>query len=561
MMRLLYLLLSFIFMLSSCSKFDENEVARVNGQKIHENELAMYYPETDFQSLPAETKEQQLEKLCDDYLARFYLEERGALSSGEVKWEVGAWKIRELANRAYQDLVIDHILTPEAMRNLYDQLKYEINVSHILIGYDGTRKMNERSRKEALELAEEISRNVNDENFREFVEKYSDDSSKEENAGNLGWGRSGHWVPEFEDRAFKLEPGEISDPVETAFGFHIIKFNERREVPLAPFDEMKRDIREFAFNKWRNRFMERENAVFDSLFRENPVVYNDSLLADFIDRFTRLSENVFYSEHYTAYDILDVFPDTLQVGAIGDDPIDKEWIYQYLKILSLQLPSRFKNVSAFKDFVKRNLTGALLYKSALRSGLDESPAYRHRLNVYLAKKSADLFDKRYVFEKINPGKEQLHAFYEDYKDSLYYNEKTVRVREVLVEDSSLAVSILEKAKSGESMADLATEYSVRNIGKKNKGLLPPVKRSQYGEMGIAAFNIPDNEIAGPFQIGKHYSVIQRIEEIPANYKSLQDVSYRLLTDYRSAHMKEKREEQRAMLRKMYNVKVNPSYIK
>ncbi|MDZ7796443.1 MAG: hypothetical protein U5N56_05090 [Candidatus Marinimicrobia bacterium] len=80
-------------------------------------------------------------------------------------------------------------------------------------------------------------------------------------------------------------------------------------------------------------------------------------------------------------------------------------------------------------------------------------------------------------------------------------------------------------------------------------------------MGIAAFNMRDNEIAGPFKIGKHYSVIQRIEEIPATYKSMQDVSYRLLTDYRSAHMKKKREEQRQMLRKMYNVKVNPSYIK
>ncbi|MDZ7820553.1 MAG: peptidylprolyl isomerase [Candidatus Marinimicrobia bacterium] len=305
--------------------------------------------------------------------------------------------------------------------------------------------------------------------------------------------------------------------------------------------------------------MEREKAVFDSLGQSNPVVYDDSLLTDFIDRFTRLSENVFYSKQFSAYDILDIFPDTLRVGRIGDRPIDKEWIHQYLKVVSLQVPPRFKDVPSFKSFVGQNRIGSLLYKCAKRRGLDETPSYLQRYNVYLAKKSADLFDKRYVFEKINPGNDALREFYESYKDSLYSIEKTVEVREVLVEDSSLAAEILEKARSGEEMAQLATEYSIRNIGKRNEGLIPPVKKHQYGEMGIAAFNMLDNEIAGPFKIGEHYSVIQRIGENPAGYKSMEDIRYRLLTDYRSVHMKEKREEQFAGLRKMYTVKVNPSY--
>jgi parvulin-like peptidyl-prolyl isomerase len=555
------LLLSLILLLASCSRFGEKEVARVNGQSVHENELMMYYPESNFFALPPEQKDARITKLCDDYLTRFYLEDRGDLDSGEVKWEVLAWKTRELANHAYQDVVIDNILTPEAMRELYRRLKYEVHVSHILLGFDNERGLNERSREEAEKLANEIRGNVNEDNFRALAERYSDDASVEENGGDLGWGRSGHWVPAFEDAVYALEPGETGGPVETPFGFHIIRMHERREVPVEPFERMRRELREMAFSKWRNRFMLRENAVFDSLIAAYPLTYKDSLLEDFIDRFTRLSANVFYSEQFDAYDILGVFPDTLCVGSIGDRPIDKDWITQYLKLLSLQKPARFESVKSFKGFVERNRLGCLLYESALDMGLQNSPEYRQRYNVYLGKKSSDLFSKRYVFEKINPGIDELTAFYESVKDSMYFNEPTVQVREVLVKDSALAVSIRERAEAGESMAKLATEYSVRNIGKKREGLIPPVKRAQYGEMGIAAFNMLDGEIAGPFKVGKHYSVIRRIKEVPGSYKSMRQVSYRLLTDYRSAHMNEKREKELKKLRNTYSVKVNPSYLK
>jgi alpha-acetolactate decarboxylase len=92
-------------------------------------------------------------------------------------------------------------------------------------------------------------------------------------------------------------------------------------------------------------------------------------------------------------------------------------------------------------------------------------------------------------------------------------------------------------------------------------MIPPVKRSQYGEMGIAAFNMRDGELAGPFKIGKHYSIIQRKEYIPQSYREMKEVNYRLLTDYRNHHMSEKQEAQKAMLRKKYQVRVNPSFLK
>jgi peptidyl-prolyl cis-trans isomerase SurA len=60
--------------------------------------------------------------------------------------------------------------------------------------------------------------------------------------GDLGFFRRGVMLPEFDDAVFKLKPGEVSAPIRTARGFHIVKVEERRPVPLTPFADMKAEI-------------------------------------------------------------------------------------------------------------------------------------------------------------------------------------------------------------------------------------------------------------------------------------------------------------------------------
>lgn len=558
-----FVLLVFLFglLVTSCTIMTDKDIAVVGGKKISVEELYKYISPESFSALSSEEKELQVENICGDYLARYYLEDQGDLDSGDVMWEIHGWEIRELANGVYQNLIIDKLLTEKAKEALYEKMKYELNVSHILIAFDNAHKLNKRSREEAETLVKEISKTLTVESFDELVLKYSDDRSKKDNKGNFGWTGLGYFVEKFEDAAYDLEPGEISDPVETDFGFHLIKLNERREIPLEPYENLQVDLREMIFNRWQSKFMQRETIVYDSLMVARPLVYKDSLLADFVGRFHRLSTNVFYSEQFTSYDILDVFSDTLVLGYIGDAPLNIAWVVEYLKLTSIQMPPRFTDVALFKSFMGQNYMGALLYGAAKDMGLNKSKNYLKTKNVYLAKKASGLFDKLYVFEQINPGKQGLRDFYDEFKDELYSYEPRVRVCEVLLEDSTFAKEIYARAQNGEKMELLASEYSIRNIGKKNKGLIPPVKKKQYGEMSIAAFNMLDGEIGGPYQIGEHYSVIRRIEYLPKTYRDLKSVNYRLLTDYRNHHMNNKRQEQNTMLKNTYSVRINPSFIK
>ena len=74
--------------------------------------------------------------------------------------------------------------------------------------------------------------------------KASDDSATAQNGGDTGLFHRGQMVPAFEAAAFAVQPGEISDPVDTPFGVHILRLEERKEARLLPLDEVREQLRE-----------------------------------------------------------------------------------------------------------------------------------------------------------------------------------------------------------------------------------------------------------------------------------------------------------------------------
>lgn len=105
----------------------------------------------------------------------------------------------------------------------------EVRASHILIcGQGDSNCKSNRTQEEALRLTEEIYEKVNETNFAELAEEYSEDPSAKQNSGDLGWFGKGTMVKEFEDAAFALKVGEVSKPIKTQFGYHIIKLTDRK---------------------------------------------------------------------------------------------------------------------------------------------------------------------------------------------------------------------------------------------------------------------------------------------------------------------------------------------
>lgn len=129
----------------------------------------------------------------------------------------------------------------------------QVRASHILVSTE------DRTDEEALALTEQILSDLEADpgRFEALVEEYSDDPSAESNNGNLGFFSRGRMVKPFEEAAFGLDkPGELTGPIKTQFGYHIIRLEKRRAESKQPFEVVKAKLMEQERKKVENRARE-----------------------------------------------------------------------------------------------------------------------------------------------------------------------------------------------------------------------------------------------------------------------------------------------------------------
>jgi peptidyl-prolyl cis-trans isomerase D len=116
----------------------------------------------------------------------------------------------------------------------------QVKARHILFKVDPS--ANEEEERGVRERAEKVLKEARqDKDFAALAEKYSEGPTKS-NGGDLGYFSKGKMVKEFEDAAFKLKKGEISDLVRTSFGFHIIKVDDIKKAQTQTLDEVRDEI-------------------------------------------------------------------------------------------------------------------------------------------------------------------------------------------------------------------------------------------------------------------------------------------------------------------------------
>ncbi len=241
-------------------KTSKEVVARVNGEAITRDELYKQLEEQYGQqaldilisekvielelrkqniTVSEEDVQKELEKIIDQYGGQDQFDT--ALAS--YGYTLNNFKKDIESNLKVEKLLKPEIeITEEEMKTYFDtnketfDVKEQVKASHILVDTE----------EKAKEVKSKLSAGGD---FAELAKEYSTDTSNKEQGGELGFFSRGDMVPEFENVAFSMKIGEISEPVKSEYGYHIIKVEEKKAAKAANYEENKAQIREALFGQ------------------------------------------------------------------------------------------------------------------------------------------------------------------------------------------------------------------------------------------------------------------------------------------------------------------------
>ncbi|WP_026895425.1 peptidylprolyl isomerase [Clostridiisalibacter paucivorans] len=218
---------------------DKNKVlAVVEGTEITEKDVDFLLqglgPQQGMQFNSEEGRKQLLQELINQQL--FYLEaiENNMDKDEEFQNELERVKESLLKQYAIRDLLNNAEVVEDEVTEYYNEHREQftapesVKASHILVSDED----------KAKEIVKELNEGMS---FKEGAKKYSTCPSKEK-GGDLGYFSKGRMVPEFENAAFDMNVGDVSEPVKTQFGFHIIKVEDKKPAAIKTLGEVRDQI-------------------------------------------------------------------------------------------------------------------------------------------------------------------------------------------------------------------------------------------------------------------------------------------------------------------------------
>lgn len=213
---------------------EDKVVATINGKPVTDADLAVADGEIgqDMGSMPDEQKKMSLVEFLIDNQLFAEAAEQNKLAEGPAFESRLAYLKRRALRELYFEKVIKGAVSDADARKLYDdQVKLlkpeeEAQARHILVDNE--------------DLAKQIKDKLkNGGDFAALAKEHSKDPGSKDNGGDLGYFTKGQMVPQFEEAVFSMNKGDVSEPIKTQFGWHVIKLEDKRTKAPPAFEVVK----------------------------------------------------------------------------------------------------------------------------------------------------------------------------------------------------------------------------------------------------------------------------------------------------------------------------------
>ncbi|HFK1765628.1 TPA: peptidylprolyl isomerase [Bacillus mobilis] len=264
----------------------------VSGCSLFDSDSVEYAAKTDSGTISKDELYNRMvdkigQRTLDDLITLTVLQKKYKVSDGEIDDEIkrlksefgnsfndflsqnGVNNVEQLKDvikldKLKQKLALEHLkIQDKDLKALYEKKKPEIRVSHILVS-DET-------------LAKDIKSKIDSgEDFGSLAKEFSQDIATKEKGGDIGYFKEGDMVQAFQDAARKLKVGEVSQPVKTEFGYHVIKLLDEKKLPS--FEQMKPQLQsELISNKMDQAKI---NAEIQKLLDKDNIKIGEEKLKD-----------------------------------------------------------------------------------------------------------------------------------------------------------------------------------------------------------------------------------------------------------------------------------------
>ncbi len=509
-----------LIIMAGCGKDQGHVVAKVGDRKITAEDIDRFLQRMGARFTSADQelsfKRELLDSMINQNLLIIGAYEHNLDNHEEVLRAIEGEKIKFLLDALIDKEIVSKSIPSEAeIKDWYVKMGEELKVSHIVV--------------DSLKTAEEVLAKLKSGTpFGELAVRYSQDQSVKRNQGDLGWISWGMMVDEFQDAAFRMKPGEVSAPVKTDFGYHIIKMIDRRKVEHRPsYAESKDYIRNLIMDRRQQKLALEYQAMLKKKYPitiEKPTcefVLNklELMYPETINGHPRWRNNIDPS-------VLDLAEKDLVLGKYTGGQLT---IGQYLDNLRRVPPDKrpdFDKYDSLSEIVFQMSLMDIMGVEAEKEGIENTQKYKDNLRRFKEMAMADVMRNDTIPYSVEVDEGEVQEYYDSHPDE-FTTPLRFDVYEIQTSDSGQAATWARTIKTENEFKRIAARETTRPGKKQMSGKLGVITEQDYPEL-YAAASAADGHIAGPVTVAKKYSVLWVSNRIPPVKQTLGDVKRQIV---------------------------------
>ncbi len=376
--------------------------------------------------------------------------------------------------------------------------------------------------------------------LKSWSRRYSDDPGSKEKGGDLGYFERRMMVKEFDEAAFNMEVGQVSDLIQTNFGYHIIKLTDKMDTQ--PFESEYENLKNM-FNK--QRYQHEKEVLIDSLKKKYDFKIDENVLNQFVEN----SDSLRFGMVHPKYDQISgevLFSYAKKKVTIGEF---LEAANQNSKITAKPMDNPVEVTNAVYVLSEE----MLLEEEAMN--LDkQDPQFAQLMNDYRDGIFIFKIQEEEVWNKVKIDSADVYNYWSSNKDKYSWPER-ISFSEIYSTKDSLIQQYYKMLQSGASFDSLAAMYTERTAKRKDQGRYE-LQSVEHSDFYLEANKISEvGKYTEPMVFAGGYSIFKLNQRLPAGMKTFEEAKAEVSGEYQEMLSKKLENDYLTGLENRYKPKV------